>query len=204
MIEALGKLKWLMVVENFETETAAFWKAKDLAEEYYGKVTDPEKVDTEVFLLPASCFAEKDGTFVNSSRWLQWKHKASDPPGDAKDDQEIIARLFLKLRELYQEEGGPGAESFLAMDWSYANPVSPSLTEVAKEINGREVATGRQVPGFGALKDDGSTLVRQLAVFGLLYRGRQHDAAPRAGRSDRPGALRRLGLELARQPAGAL
>ncbi len=158
MIEALGKLKWLMVVENFETETAAFWKAKELAEEYYGKVTDPEKVDTEVFLLPASCFAEKDGTFVNSSRWLQWKYKASDPPGDAKDDQEIIARLFLKLRELYQEEGGPGAESFLAMDWSYANPLSPSLTEVAKEINGQEVASGRQVPGFGALKDDGTTL----------------------------------------------
>ena len=158
MIEALAKLKWLMVVENFETETAAFWKAKELAEEYYGQAADPQDIATEVFLLPASCFAEKDGTFVNSSRWLQWKYKAADPPGDAKDDQEIIARLFLTLRQLYRDEGGPGAESFLAMDWSYANPISPSLAEVAREINGQEVSSGRQAPGFGALEDDGSTL----------------------------------------------
>ena len=158
MIEALGKLKWLIVAENFETETAAFWKAKTLAKEYYPEVTDPADIQTEVFLLPASCFAEKDGTFVNSSRWLQWKYKALDAPGEAKDDQEIIARLFLKIRELYEEEGGAAPEPLLAMDWSYANPVAPSLEEVAAEISGQEIRSGRQVPGFGALKDDGSTL----------------------------------------------
>ncbi len=158
MIEGLGKLKWLIVAENFETETAAFWKAKTSAAEYYPNVTDPAEVQTEVFLLPASCFAEKDGTFVNSSRWLQWKHKALDAPGDAMDDQEIIARLFLEIRKLYSEEGGTGAEPLLAVDWTYGNPLAPSLTEVAKEINGTDLTTGRQVPGFGALKDDGTTI----------------------------------------------
>jgi formate dehydrogenase major subunit len=158
MIEGLGKLKWLIVAENFETETAAFWKAKPAAGEYYPNVADPSDIQTEVFLLPASCFAEKDGTFVNSSRWLQWKNKALDAPGDAMDDQEIIARLLLKIRELYAEEGGTAAEPLLAIDWTYGNPLAPSLTEVAKEVNGTDLSTGKQVPGFGALKDDGTTI----------------------------------------------
>jgi formate dehydrogenase major subunit len=185
MIQALSKLKWLIVAENFETETAAFWKAKDLQEEYYDKVTDPKEVQTEVFLLPASCFAEKDGTFVNSSRWLQWKYKAVDPPGDAMDDQEIIARLFLKLRELYEEEGGASPEPLLAMDWSYANPISPSQTEVAKEISGREIESGKQVPGFGALKDDGSTICGNWLYSGSFTEaGNQME---RQGQSDPTG-----------------
>lgn len=158
MIQALGRLKWLIVAENFETETASFWKAATHAGQDYPDATAAEDIGTEVFLLPASCFAEKDGTFVNSSRWLQWKDKALDAPGNALDDQEIIARLFLKIRELYREEGGAGSESLLAVDWTYGNAVSPSLTEVAKEINGTDLSTGRQVPGFGALRDDGSTL----------------------------------------------
>ena len=127
MIEGLGKLKWLIVAENFETETAAFWKAKPAAGEFYPGVADPSAIQTEVFLLPAACFAEKDGTFVNSSRWLQWKNKALDAPGDAKDDQEIIARLFLKVRELYEKEGGAGVEPLLAVDWTYGDQLAPSL-----------------------------------------------------------------------------
>ena len=158
MLAGLSKLKWLIVAENFETETAAFWNAKKLAESYYPAAGEAADIDTEVFLLPASCFAEKDGAFVNSSRWLQWKSAAADPPGEARGDQEIIARLFLKIRALYQEEGGAGADSLQAMRWDYANPLVPSLEEVAKEVNGQEVTTGKQVPGFGALKDDGSTL----------------------------------------------
>ncbi len=158
MIAALGKLKWMIVAENFETETAAFWNAKKLAEPYYNKAVDPSEIDTEVFLLPAGCFAEKDGTFVNSSRWLQWKYAALDPPGQARRDQDIVAGLFLKLRELYRKEGGTAPAQLLDIDWSYANLASPSLVEVAKEINGKEVATGRQVSSFGELKEDGSTL----------------------------------------------
>ncbi|HEY7820733.1 MAG TPA: molybdopterin-dependent oxidoreductase, partial [Vicinamibacteria bacterium] len=119
MLESLSRLKWLLVVENFETETAAFWKAGTLAPEYYPEAPPPKDVATEVFLLPAACFAEKDGTFVNSSRWLQWKRAALEPPGDAKPDQEIIARLHLEIRRLYEEEGGRGQEPLLGMAWDY-------------------------------------------------------------------------------------
>jgi len=158
MLTGLAKLKWLIVVENFETETAAFWNAKKLAEKSYPAFAEAKDIETEVFLLPASCFAEKDGTFVNSSRWLQWKNAALDPPGEARRDQEIIARLFLAIRDLYEKEGGKAAEPLLAMSWDYGNPVSPSLSEVAREINGHEVRSRRQLAGFGELKDDGSTL----------------------------------------------
>ena len=158
MIGSLSKLKWLIVADCFETETAAFWNAKELAEKYYPSAGETDDVKTEVFLLPAGCFAEKDGTFVNSSRWLQWKYAALDPPGEALPDQEIIAGLFLKLRELYQKEGGVAADPLLEMTWNYANARSPSLEEVAKEISGSKTKTRIQVSGFGDLHDDGSTL----------------------------------------------
>ncbi len=157
MISALSKLKWLIVAENFETETAAFWKAKDLAGKDYPQAQRPEDIGTEVFLLPAANFAEKDGAFVNSSRWLQWKEAAVDPPGDARRDQQIIAELFLELKKLYAEQGGKCPEPLLNMRWDYAKPHDPLLSEVAREVNGVDLATGKQVGGFGELKDDGST-----------------------------------------------
>lgn len=158
MLMGLSKLKWMIVAEVFETETAGFWKAKELAEKYYPQAGDAASIQTEVFLLPASCFAEKDGAFVNSSRWLQWKETNLEPPGDAKRDQEIMARLFLKVRELYEKEGGKSPEPLTKMKWDYATPHSPSLTEVTREISGRDLTTGKQVAGFGELKDDGSTV----------------------------------------------
>jgi len=156
MLAAISKLKWMIVAECFETETAAFWKARELAEKYYASAPDASRINTEVFLLPAACFAEKDGAFVNSSRWAQWKNVALDPPGQAKRDQEIIARLFLKIRQLYEQEGGSAPQPLLSMAWNWQNPISPELSEVAREINGRDAA-GKQVAGFGALADDGST-----------------------------------------------
>ena len=157
MLAAISKLKWLIVADCFETETASFWKARELAEKYYATAPEANEIQTEVFLLPAACFAEKDGAFVNSSRWAQWKNIALDPPGDALRDQEIIARLFLKIRELYEKEGGTAPEPLRNMTWNWANPQSPSLSEVAKEINGRD-ATGKQLATFGALTDDGMTV----------------------------------------------
>lgn len=165
MIAALSKLDWFAILENFESESSVFWKAP---KEMGGLA--PEQVKTEVFLLPAANFAEKDGTFTNSGRWLQWKWKAIDPPGMAKSDQEILARIVLKLKELYQKEGGKFPDPILHMTWNYTNPVNPSLEEVTKEINGKALVdivdqktkqvvlkAGQQVPGFAALKDDGST-----------------------------------------------
>jgi formate dehydrogenase major subunit len=153
MVYALSQLKWLVVAENFETETAAFWKPEILA--LAGK--KPEDVKTEVFLLPAANFSEKSGSFTNSSRWVQWKYKAIDPPGEAKPDQEIIGRIFMKVRELYQKEGGRFPDPVLKLSWDYLNPLAPSEEEVAQEINGKDLTTGQQLSSFLELKDDGTT-----------------------------------------------
>jgi len=156
-----------VVVENVETETAIFWKAP---KEYEGP--EASQIQTEVFLLPAADFAEKDGTFTNSARWLQWKWKALDPPGKAKADQEILARIYLTVRDLYQKEGGALPEQVLSVSWSYPDPLNPELAEVLKEMNGKALAdvhdpndktkvvktAGQQLDGFGQLMDDGSTM----------------------------------------------
>lgn len=177
VIEALSQLKWLVVAENFEQETAAFWRSDIQA--LIGHRT--EDVKTEVFLLPAANFAEKDGSFTNSARWIQWKWKALDPPGDAKPDQEIIARLFVKIRELYQKEGGTFPEPILNLNWWYTAPERPSLDEVAKEINGwaltdikdekdpKQIAlkAGSQLAKFLDTRADGSTLSGNWLYIGM-------------------------------------
>jgi len=163
-IEALKKADWLVVGEIYPDETSEFWKSPGITSD------EMKKIQTTVYRLPCAGFAEKDGTFVNSARWLQWKNPALPPPGDAKLDQEILARIFLKVRELYQKEGGKFPDPILNASWVYTNPLNPSLAEVAKEINGKALAdledpktkqqikAGQQLPGFAWLKDDGTTL----------------------------------------------
>ncbi len=177
MIGALSKLKWLVVVENHEVETATFWRAP---KQYGG--AEPSQIQTEVFQLPASSFAEKDGSFTNSARWIQWKWKAIDPPGQAKTDQEILARIFVAVRELYRKEGGPVPEAVLNVDWNYSNPVAPDLSEILKELNGKALAdipdpkdktktlktAGQQLDGFGQLQDDGSTMCGNWLMSGCF------------------------------------
>jgi formate dehydrogenase major subunit len=173
-IEALKKADFLVVCELYPEETAEFWRSPGITKD------DMKQINTTVYRLPGAGFAEKDGTFVNSARWLQWKYVAVPPPGNAKVDQEILARIFLKVRELYQQEGGKFPDPIQNLSWAYTTPQNPSLAEVAKEINGKALAdltdeklfpgqtikAGQQVPGFAWLKDDGTT-----ACGNWLYSG---------------------------------
>ena len=162
-IDALKKAEFLVVCDIYPEETSDFWRSPGITPE------ETKKIQTEVYRLPGAGFAEKDGTFVNSARWLQWKWVAVPTPGDAKVDQEILARIFLKVRELYQKEGGKFPDPILNLTWNYTVPTNPSLSEVAKELNGRAISdvedkgtntiikAGQQLPGFAFLRDDGST-----------------------------------------------
>src|SRR6266481_109221 len=163
-IDALKKADWLVVCDIYPEETSSFWESPGITAE------QKKQIQTEVYRLPGAGFAEKDGTFVNSARWLQWKWAAVPTPGDAMLDQAILARIFLAVRELYRKEGGKFPDPILGATWAYSNPNSPSLTEVAKEINGKALAdvhddkqtptdwkAGQQLPGFAWLRDDGTT-----------------------------------------------
>ena len=162
-IDALKKAEWLVVGEIYPDETSEFWRAP-------GTTADEMKgIKTTVYRLPCASFAEKDGTMVNSARWLQWKNAALPPPGQARLDQDILAQIFLRVRALYQKDGGKFPDPVLHATWAYSDPQHPPLSEVAKEINGKaladlkdektgqEIKSGQQLPGFAWLKDDGTT-----------------------------------------------
>jgi formate dehydrogenase major subunit len=162
-IDALKKAEWLVVGEIYPDETSEFWRSPGISSD------EMKQIQTTVYRLPCAGFAEKDGAFVNSARWLQWKNAALPPPGQAKLDQEVLARIFLKVRDLYQRDGGKFPDPILHATWSYTNPLNPALAEVAKEINGKaladledpatkqQVKAGQQLPGYSWLKDDGTT-----------------------------------------------
>lgn len=160
---ALSKLKWLVVMDPLATETSEFWRNAGPFND-----VDSANVQTEVIRLPTTCFAEEDGSLVNSSRWLQWHWKGAEGPGQARTDVWIMSALFLRLRERYQKEGGAWAESILKLNWPYKTAHEPTPEEIAKEFNGYAVAdvtdasgatikAGQQLGAFAQLKDDGST-----------------------------------------------
>jgi len=163
-IDALKKADFLVVCDIYPEETSDFWRSPGITAD------EMKNIKTEVYRLPGAGFAEKDGTFVNSARWLQWKWAAVPPPGDARLDQEILARIFLKVREMYRKEGGKFPDPILNLTWNFTTPENPSLSEVAKELNGRAIGdvedkasgpvvkAGQQLPGYAYLRDDGSTL----------------------------------------------
>jgi formate dehydrogenase major subunit len=162
--KGLGNLKYLVVMDPLDTETARFW-------ENFGpqNPSDPAKIQTEVFQLPTTCFAEENGSLVNSARWLQWHWKAADPPGDAQSDIWIMSGIFHRLREMYRKEGGAFPDPILNLTWDYTNPVDPDPEELAKAMNGRALAdikdasgavvlrAGQLLDGFAQLRDDGTT-----------------------------------------------
>jgi formate dehydrogenase major subunit len=162
-IEGLKKADWLVVGEIYPDETSEFWKSPGITSE--GMRT----INTTVYRLPCAGFAEKDGSMTNSARWLQWKNVAVPPPGEARLDQDIVAQIFLKVRDLYQASGGKFPDPILNLTWGYTNPQHPALGDLAKELNGKALADltdpktqvtikkGQQLPGFAWLKDDGTT-----------------------------------------------
>ncbi len=166
LVEALSKLKFLVIIDPLVTETSTFWRnAGDL------HPVETAKIQTEVFRLPSGCFAEEDGSLTNSGRWVQWHYKGAEPPGDAKNDLDIVAELFQRIRSLYAKEGGRFPDPILKLAWAYAIPGRPSADEVAREYNGKALADvvdpkdktkvlakkGEQLSTFGHLQEDGST-----------------------------------------------
>ena len=157
MREALAGLDWLVVRDLYEIESASFWY--DSPEVKSGKL-DPKSIKTEVFLFPAAIAAEKNGTFTNTQRLLQWHDKSIDPPGDATTEPWFVYHLGRRLREMYADEDTPQARQLKALDWSY--PVEgpnqePVVESILKEINGYTMPDRKPIHGFDACKDDGST-----------------------------------------------
>jgi formate dehydrogenase major subunit len=155
--KALSKLKWLVVRDMVETETASFWY--DSPETRSGELS-PETIDTEVFLFPAAGTAEKEGTFTNTQRLLQYRNKAVDPPGDARSETWFIYHLGRRLKDRVRNDPRPSNQGLNALTWDYKTSgrhAEPEVDAVLREINGYTIADRRQVEHIKDLMQDGST-----------------------------------------------
>ncbi len=146
--KGLRELEWLVVRDFSLIETAEFWQ------------DDPLEVSTEVFFFPAATHTEKDGTYTNTQRLLQFHHKAVEPPGDCRSELWFMFHLGRKLRSLYVDSPAPKDAPLLELTWDYptiGDHEEPDVNEILNEINGYTVEDGSPVSGYTDLQDDGST-----------------------------------------------
>jgi formate dehydrogenase major subunit len=141
--KGLRALDWLVVRDFQVTETADFWRES------------PHDIATEVIFFPAAAHTEKDGTFTNTQRLLQWHFKALDPPGAARSELDFVFQLGQILKDLYEGEyDQPRNFPLHDLKWDYEQPLAEA---VLKEINGYTIADNKAVESYTALADDGST-----------------------------------------------
>jgi len=164
----MANLDWLVVRDLFLIESATFWK------------DDPD-CRTEVFFLPAASHVEKEGTFTQTQRMLQWREKAVEPPGDCRSELWFFYHLGRRIRAKLEGSQLPRDRAISELTWDY--PVhgehdEPSAEAVLREINGYEVATGRPLSGFTELKADGST-VGGCWIYCGVFAGGVNQAARR-------------------------
>jgi formate dehydrogenase major subunit len=173
----LRKLEWLVVKDNWVHESATFWK--NAPEVRSGEVR-PEDIKTEVFFFPSAQVAEYEGSFTNTFRMLQWHYKAANPPGDCRSDLWFTHQLARRLKKRYEASTQPRDEGFKRLTWDFDpdQPGGPGGEGVAGEPDGHKILreingyyTGdprRHLPGFGELKDDGSTTCASWLYCGVF------------------------------------
>lgn len=182
--KGLRNLEWLVVRDFSLIETAEFWKSSP---EHDSGEVKTEDIGTEVFFFPAACHTEKDGSFTQTQRLVQWHHTAVEPPGDARSELHFVYHLGKRLKELYANSTDPKDRPVQDMTWDY--PVhgrlqEPSAESVLAEVNGFTIADKKPVDGFTALKADGSTACG-CWIYSGIYAGGVNRAALRQPASDK-------------------
>jgi formate dehydrogenase major subunit len=159
----LANLDWLVVRDLTMVESATFWK--DSPEIETGEIS-PERCRTEVFFFPAASHVEKEGTFTQTQRMLQWREKAVEPTGDQRSELWFIYHLGRLIRDKLADSTDPRDEPVRNLAWDYRTLGSdnerdewaePSAEDVLRRINGVDLRTGRAVNGYTELRVDGST-----------------------------------------------
>jgi len=165
---SLANLEWLVVRDIAETETASFW--------YEGKpVRDGEiatqDIATEVFLMPGALAGEKEGSFTNTHRLVQWHDKVVEGPGDSRSELWFMYHLGRRLKSMYASSTRPEDAPIRNLTWDYpieGRNEDPKADSVLKEMNGYTCADRKLVDGFKALKDDGSTACGVWTYSGIF------------------------------------
>src|SRR6266699_1781057 len=159
---AMEKLDWTVVRDLYEIETAAYWKRPGV---------DPTKIPTEVFFLPASSHVEKEGSFTNTQRLIQYRDQAVDAPDDARSENWFLTELYIRMKNLYKDSTRERDKPIQNLTWNYRREgpqQEPVVDDIVKEINGYTVADGKVVKGFTQLKADGSTACGCWIFSGIM------------------------------------
>jgi len=154
----LSRLEWLVVRDVVEIESASFW--------YDGPEIDSgelktEEIATEIFFLPASTHTEKDGSFTNTQRLLQWHWQAVEPKEDARSELWFYFHLGRLIKQKLEDSDAERDRLIKALRWDYPTHSAiqePSAEAVLQEVNGWEIGSGKFLSGYPELRDDGSTL----------------------------------------------
>jgi formate dehydrogenase major subunit len=178
--KALANLEWLVVRDVNEIETAAFWY--DSPEVEAGEVS-PEQIGTEVFFMPAAAHTEKDGTFTNTQRLLQWHSKAVEPPQDCRSDLWFAHKLGQLVRAKLAGSEDPKDLPLLDLTWDYPThgpQEEPDAETIMQEVSGRH-ADGSFVAKYQELADDGSTTCGSWIHAGIYADGVNQSARKKPG-----------------------
>jgi formate dehydrogenase major subunit len=184
---ALANMKWLVVRDLTDLETAHFWR--DSPEVRSGELK-PEDIGTEVFLMPCAGHVEKEGHFTNTQRLLQWRDKAIDPPGDSRSELWFAYHLGRRVKAHYAGSDRERDWPIRNLTWDYpthGDDVEPSAEAVLKEINGYDLTTGELVDGFAQLKADGTTSCGCWIYSGCFAGGVNQTRRREAGDLSAPG-----------------
>ncbi len=186
----LANLTWLVVRDFNMIESATFWK--DGPEIDSGELTT-EDIATEVFFLPAAAHVEKDGSFTNTQRMLQWHHKAVEPRGDQRSELWFYYHLGRIIREklagaVSRETPTPEQAErdrpILDLTWDYPTIgefAEPDAEAVLAEISGWD-GEGRPLSSYTQLRTDGSTRCGCWIYCGSYAEGVNQTARRKPGR----------------------
>jgi formate dehydrogenase major subunit len=174
----MSHLKWLVVRDLNMIESATWWK--DGPEIATGELRT-EDIATEVFFMPAASHVEKAGTFTQTQRLLQWRHKAIDPPGECQSELDFFYQLGQRIRQKLADSTDERDRPLLDLTWDYPTDEegNPSSEAVLAEINGyRRTDAGDREPlsSYTELKTDGSTAAGCWIYTGVYAGGVNHAA----------------------------
>ncbi len=154
---ALAKLDWLVVRDFSIIESASFWK--DGPEIESGELA-PAEIGTEIFFLPAAAHTEKEGSFTNTQRLLQWHDKAVEPKGDCRSELWFFYHLGRIVKERLAGSVDQRDRPILDLAWDYpvkGEHAEPDAEAVLAEISGWD-ADGEPLSSYAQLQGDGSTV----------------------------------------------
>jgi len=175
----LASLDWVVVRDLAMIESATFWK--DSPEVETGEIA-PERCHTEVFFFPAASHVEKEGTFTQTQRMLQWREKAVEPAGDQRSELWFFYHLGRRVKERLAASTDPRDLPVRDLTWDYeVHGDEPSAESVLKAISGYDLTTGRLVDGYMDLRADGTTSCG-CWIYSGVYAGGVNLAARRTPR----------------------